>query len=322
MSPSKTHSQIYPLTDPASLELHSQMAEAAVWQGHPCLRLNGLAVLPGISLRDSRLEVWIGAEGACYPGLVFRQQDTGNYELAYAQPHTSGLWDALQYDPVINGTNTWQLYHGSAYQKSVAVPTGRWFKLQVDFKGRRAAISVDGQPPLVVERLAHPLGAGGVGIWTYLPACFRDMRLSRTPSLPESTGEIPTRAPDVVTDWEADGLGTLKCEPNGALNLNRYFPAYIQEITLRKRFTSRRAGNLALSFGFSDQLELLLDGQAIYSGVNTWKDTPSWADRGYVDLNHAHLDLPLSAGEHLLVARLRKTEYFGWGLIMKLHLQP
>jgi hypothetical protein len=198
------------------------------------------------------------------------------------------------------------------------VPTGRWFKLRVDFKGRRAAVSMDDRAPLVIERLAHPLQTGGVGLWTYLPAYFRDLRISRLPSLPEAPGFKPTRAPGVVTGWVADGLGPLKCEPNGSLNMNRYLPLDVRQVTLRKRFTSRRAGKLALSFGFSDQLELSLDGAPIYAGEHLWKNTPNWHDRGYVDLNQVHLTLPLPAGEHELVANLHHKEFFGWGLIMKM----
>ena len=129
------------------------MAEAVTWQGHPALRLDGLAVLPGVQLRSGRLEVWIGAEGACYPGLVFRQQDAGNYELAYAQPHTSGLWDTLQYDPVINATNTWQLYHGPAYQQLAEVPTGRWFLLPRRLQGK-AGSHLDRSPGAAGRRAA------------------------------------------------------------------------------------------------------------------------------------------------------------------------
>jgi len=311
-------STTYTLTDPSSLDLHAQTAETCTWQGHAALKLNGLAVLPGVRQREGRIEAWIGAEGTCYPGIAFRVQDERDYELAYPQPHTSGQWDALQYDPVINGTNTWQLYHGLPYQKAVEVPTGRWFLLRVDYKGRRAAISLDGQPPLVVERLAHPIQAGGVGVWTYLPAYFRDLRLSSVAEMPKGAGVIPRQPAGLVKGWEADGLGVLACEPNGTINLNRYLPVETKAVTLRKRFTTGRARTLLLSFGFSDVLELSLDGEQVYSGEHLWRDLPVWKERGYVDIHYAQVTLEVPAGEHELVAQLGKKEYFGWGLIMKM----
>ena len=129
------------------------------WSGRKALRLSGqtasLLAIPNLALLQGRVEVDIGTEGAAYAGIAFRILDSLNYELAYAQPHTSGKWDALQYDPVFHGSNTWQLYHGAGAQKNVAVPTGTWFTLHLEFEERRAAIWVDNQPPLVVDRLAH-----------------------------------------------------------------------------------------------------------------------------------------------------------------------
>jgi hypothetical protein len=98
---------------------------------------NGLALIPGRRTTDASIEVLIGADGPAYPGVAFRVADVLNFELAYASPHVSGEWDALQYDPVFHGSNTWQVYHGPGYQRATQVPTGRWFRLKVDFYGDR-----------------------------------------------------------------------------------------------------------------------------------------------------------------------------------------
>src|SRR5512139_4030219 len=129
--------------------------EAAVveWQGRRALKLNGLVIFPDLTLTEGHVEVQIGADGAAYPGIAYRVADRSNYELAYAQPHTSGLWDAIQYDPVFHNCNTWQLYYGPAYQQVAEVPTGGWFKFSLDFKDQRAIIRVGDQAPLVVNQL-------------------------------------------------------------------------------------------------------------------------------------------------------------------------
>jgi len=75
--------------------------------------------------------VEIFAEAPCYPGIAFRVKDPGDLELAYVVPHASGQWDAIQYDPVFNGSNTWQVYHGPPYQAAATVPTGEWLTLRV-----------------------------------------------------------------------------------------------------------------------------------------------------------------------------------------------
>ena len=140
------------LTRPADLDIHATQAEVVTWQGRQVLRLeDGLALVPDHRLMNASIEVLVGADGPAYPGVAFRLADVLNFELAYAVPHVSGEWDALQYDPVFHGSNTWQVYHGPSYQRAARVPTGRWFRLKVDFCGDRAAVSVAGQPPLVVD---------------------------------------------------------------------------------------------------------------------------------------------------------------------------
>jgi hypothetical protein len=114
------------LPDPKEFYLRDSSAVMVNWQGRKALRLSGegpsLLLHPDLSLPQGRIEVDAGAEGTAFPGIAFRAADTQNYELAYAQPHTSGKWDALQYDPVFHGSNTWQLHFGDGAYKSAQVP--------------------------------------------------------------------------------------------------------------------------------------------------------------------------------------------------------
>lgn len=130
------------LSDPRDLFFRGAQAEAVEWQGRRAMKLSGLALIPALSLAEGHIEVQIGADGTAYPGIAFRVADVANYELAYAQPHTTGKWDAIQYDPVFHGSNTWQLYHGEAFQKTAHVPTGEWFTFSIDFKDQWARIGV------------------------------------------------------------------------------------------------------------------------------------------------------------------------------------
>jgi hypothetical protein len=90
-------------TDLASLDIHAKANEITLWQGRQALRLeDGLALIPTRKLTNASLEVMIGVDGPAYPGIAFRVADVANYELAYAVPHVSGQWDAIQYDPVFH----------------------------------------------------------------------------------------------------------------------------------------------------------------------------------------------------------------------------
>ena len=309
-----------PPTNPLDLEIRAAQAEVVPWQGREALRLeNGLALVPDRRMTDASIEVLIGADGPAYPGIAFRVADVLNFELAYAVPHASGQWDALQYDPVFHGSNTWQVYHGPSYQSATQVLIGSWLRLKVDFHGARAAVSVDGQPLLVVERLAHPTAAGLLGLWTYRPAYFCDLRVSTCDELDIPQGEIPSAAKGTVEAWFAEGYGVVICEPNGVLNLNRYLPTSLGEVHLIRRFETSEEGPVTFEFGFSDALSLELDGQVIFSGENTFKGFEDRAARGYAELGMQSLRQMLSPGTHCLAATLQASEPFGWGLALAVH---
>ena len=305
------------LTDPDRLEMQVRSAEVVTWQGHRALRLDGLALVPRLEVLDASIEVEIGAEGACYPGIAFGVSDVHNYELAYAVPHCSGLWDALQYDPVFHGSNTWQLYHGAGHQQSALVPTGEWFRLRVNLHGGRAAIQVNEQPPLVVEQLAHPHLPGRIGLWTYRPACFRNLRVSSNGAVPRSASERQPTCVGMLDEWFLDGFGRVCCEPNGVLNLNRYLPMAVGTARLVRRFELAAAVEVEMAFGFSDELSLAIDGQECFTGANTFKGFGSYEERGYAFADAYKVAQVLQPGRHELAAALKVTEGFGWGITLR-----
>lgn len=300
------------------LDLTARQEEIVHWQGRDCLRLNGLAILPCPALEEGRIEVEIGAEGAAYPGVAFRIKDTLNYELAYAQPHTSGKWDALQYDPVFHGSNTWQMYHGAGFQQTADVSQGRWFTLAVDFKQDQALVQLDQQPPLAIPRLAHEIRRGRLGLWTYQPAYFSTVRVMPLAHLP---ARLPESSPAPVCEecpeaWFVKGFGSAACEPHGVLNLNRYLPAAMGKAELVRSFDLAESGSVQFEVGYSDHCILEIDGREIHRGEHRFHPSPDWDQRGYVNAQHA-FSLPLEAGRHRIDVQLSVSEPFGWGLFLK-----
>jgi len=307
------------LTNLNELSVHASAAEVVTWKGRKALRLvDGLVVMPDVDTSDLSIEVEVGAEGPAYPGIAFRIRDVLNFELGYAVPHASGLWDALQYDPVFHGSNTWQLYHGRSYQQEASVPTGEWFRLKVDVKGDQAVFTIDDQPPLLVGRLAHRPKKGPVGIWTFRPAYFRDFRVSACQALPDLNWHRPVAPKGVVSEWFLEGFGTVECEPSGILNLNRYLPISLEEVHLTRQFEAPSDKALELAFGFSDELSLQLDDQVIFTGKTTFIGFSNYQERGYVDSEMHSVRQPVTKGIHRLTAKLKVTEGFGWGMILSI----
>jgi hypothetical protein len=309
---------------PKEFYLRDPAPEMVRWQGREALRLSGqgacLALIPDLSLAQGRVEVDIAAEGVSYPGIVFRAGDTCNYELAYAQPHTSGKWDALQYDPVFHGSNTWQLYHGAGAQQAAQAPINDWFRLSVEFRGPQAIVRVGEQAPLFIHCLAHGFPSGRVGVWSYLPAYFANLRV--WDDLPDfAVHSFPTppgvAARGTIMEWFLEGYGMVSCEPGGILNLNRYLPVPLQPVRLVREMEMPAAGNLTFNIGFSDVLNLQVDEQVIFSGENLFHNSPHWVERGYVNMDQ-QVSIPLSQGRHRILADLQATEYFGFGLALKI----
>jgi hypothetical protein len=299
------------------LDIRAEHSEIVTWQGREALRLeNGLALVPGLAMADGSIEVLAGSDGPAYPGIAFRAADVANYELAYTVPHVSGQWDALQYDPVFHGSNTWQLFNGPCYQQAAVVPTGDWFRLRLHFCAGRAALSVDGQPPLLVERLAHPEKTGLLGLWTFRPAFFSDLRVSTAQGMDIPPGQPPAMPKGVLQEWFAEGYGVVRSEPHGPLNLNRMLPISLGEVRLLRRFEMVGRGTVRFEFGFSDVLSLELDDRVLFSGENTFRGFADRAARGYVELGTHSLRETLDPGVHCVAATLKATEPFGWGLAL------
>jgi hypothetical protein len=310
------------------LEIHAAQAEFVTWQGREALGLeNGLALVPNSRVRDASIEVLIGTEGPAYPGVAFRIVDLQNFELAYAVPHVSGEWDALQYDPVFNGSNTWQLYHGPGYQQEAQVPTGHWFQLEVDYRGTRAAVSINEQSPLVVVQLAHSVAEGQIGLWSFSPAYFCDFQVVECEKLEVPNGEVQSIAEGVIETWFVEGYGVVSCEPNGTVNLNRYIPISMEKARMLRSFETFEGGEIRFDFGFSDVLTLELDGEVVYYGENRFAGFTDRAARGYAELGMESVSVVVASGKHELAVEVEVSEGFGWGLVLsargeKLRLLP
>ncbi|HEY3368395.1 MAG TPA: hypothetical protein VGK74_25355 [Symbiobacteriaceae bacterium] len=323
-----TQSAVFPFTNLELFEVYAQTAEPVEWQGRDGLRLeNGLILLKNLLAGDVSLQVQIWCTEAAYPGLAFRAQDETAHELVYVQPHTSGQWDAIQYDAVMGGSANWQCYMGPAYQGVAEIPFGAWLTLHAEVRGQQMAVWVwpssrplpAGTPPqLVVSRLAHGFASGRVGLWTYKPAYFSDLRVGPPTTAFAAESPSVTPAPGLMTDWWLEGVGHVRVEENGTLNLSRFLSraSHTGPAILTREIVIPPSGEAQLRFGFSDELELLIDDQPIFAGSCRFTGFANRAARGYIELGSHEVHITLAPGVHKLTARLGVSEPFGWGLVM------
>ncbi len=136
-------------------------AEVMFYMNEKSLYLvEGVAHLKDVDFENGVIEVDVAAHGnAGFAGVVFRYQPGGDHEEIYIRPHRSGLPDALQYTPVVNGSAAWQLYSGPGYTAEAYVPTNRWVHLEIVVSGEKADVVLNG-----VHRAGHD--CKGIGLRT------------------------------------------------------------------------------------------------------------------------------------------------------------
>ena len=120
--------------------------------------LIGTAFLKNASLRSGIIEVDIATteRTRSYPGALFRVKDAANYERFYIRPHRSPFYDdVLQYGPVFNGVDSWQLYNGPGLTAAMDVAVSRPFTkcaLEADESTRDVVRGMDAIVHLALAR--------------------------------------------------------------------------------------------------------------------------------------------------------------------------
>jgi len=303
----------------------------------------GIAYFKDLTFENGTIECDIASPvKTAYLGIVFRMQSEDNYELVYFQPHTSGQWDAVQYDPVFNGSTTWQLYHGTRYQAPAEIPTERWFHVKLVVHGLRAEVYLDRSdtPCLTVNDLKHGHGKGYVGVWSYFPGNMSNLTVQPDTTAGPRDALIPRGCdPTYLTQWmvsepfvsggaDVDIRGRaaekstkwqlITAEPPGLVNLSRYFKKPPGKATILAKATlhSQRKQTKRLLFGYSDEISVFLNSNKLFSGDNSY-DSKHPGYRGYVKDGENAIELALEEGDNELLLAISEKA-FGWGFICHL----
>ena len=316
-------------------------AEVEEFLGRRSLRLKGgLAWVDGEPFVDGEVEFDIAFERQRgYHGAVWRLQDAGNYEHFYLRPHQSGNPDANQYTPVFHGSSGWQLYHGPAYGTPLDYRFGAWQHVKIVFAGSRAEVYVDsGEPVLFVPELKREARSGKVGLSAGGPFAVHFSNFSYRPvegAILKGGPPPPEPVPGLVRRWqvssvfdgsrladvtELEGFGSdltwtpLDAESTGITNLARLAPMTREARTVFARVTllAVRAETRKVRFGYSDEVQVYLNGRLLYGGQRRYRSR-DYRYLGTIGL-FDELYLPLEEGENDL--RFAVSEAFGgWGIV-------
>ena len=307
--------------------------------------LIGSAFLKDARLQSGVIEVDIAttARSRSYPGLLFRVQDAANYERVYIRPHRSPFYnDVLQYGPVFNGVDSWQLYNGPGLTAGLEVLPDCWNHLKILMSGKQAQIFWNDLPEavLVIDDLAHGDGSGTIGLVGPMDgtAFFSNLNYEKDDSL-TLTPPAPREAmPGLISVWElSEPFGAIGVDftqyPKEAVTATAWKPVAADRRGLVdvSRYYSRKSGAgdcvlartalaaesdslLRVNFGYSDIITVFLNGSPLYSGnaIYQSRDRSFLGIVGYYD----DLFLPLKKGDNELLLLVGET-MGGWGFCFR-----
>jgi hypothetical protein len=309
---------------------------------HGLMRLNsGNAVLKDMTFSDGTIEFDVNTIGRGAPGIAFRQQDQGNFELLYLRPDPScpAFRACIQYAPQTHGVLLRDLF--PQYQTRAPLRENGWNHIKMVVSGRRMNVFVNDavSPTLEVGRLEGDTLKGGLRLQG--PGTFANMVI--TPDAVDGLSPEPARDPldadrGLVRNWrlstfsaltngkdpmynEMPGASqewkTISTERNGLVNLSREYGLPLHEPNravawLKTTITSDRKQTKKVDIGWTRELWVFVNGKLVYVDRNLF-DTErarKFPD-GRCSLGNGAFTLPLEAGDNEVAVAIANN-FFEW----------
>jgi hypothetical protein len=315
---------------------------------HGLMRLNsGNAVLKGVTFSNGTIEFDVNTIGRGAPGIAFRQQDEGNFELLYLRPDPScpAFRACIQYAPQTHGVLLWDFF--PQYENRAPLRENGWNHIKMVVSGRRMYVFVNDAPSpalevgsLEGEAMAGSLHLQGPGTFANMvitpgavdglspePArdplegdrgIVRNWRLSTFSALPNGKDPIYNEMPDASQEWKP-----ISTERNGLVNLSRVYgqplPAPNRAVAwLKTTITSDRKQTKAANIGWTRELWVFVNGKLVYSDKNLFElEGARKAPDARCSLENGAFTLPLEAGDNEVAVAIANN-FFGWGLMLRL----
>ena len=216
--------------------------------------------------------------------------------------------------------------------------------VRVIFADDQAEVYIDSDEPVLrIPELKHSSKSGAIGIsaGNFAPAHFANFRytqLANSYRFPPSR-ETAAPAAGTITRWEVSGAfdrsllddkhsldandmsstswTALEAEPTGITNLAQV--ASIGEnndtVFVRHMLSSDEATTKLMTFGYSDDAKVFVNGKLVYSGSNLYRSR-DYRYLGTIGLFDSVL-LPLEEGENEICIAVSEA-FGGWGLMARI----
>ncbi len=324
-------------------EINDKEGKIVDYLGQKSLMLKqGMAIVKNANFTNGIIEYDIAFSAKrTYAGVIWRWQDSKNYEKFFMRAHKSGQPDANQYTPVFNGLDGWQLYYGEGYGAPVDYVYDQWMHVKLVILNGKAEVYIRDmkKPALLIYDLKRAVKSGKLGLTananpTYF-ANFSYTELSnpifkgvfKEQKKPASRTIVAWSVSDAfdeqllvnkfsltADDKTARRWTPLTTETNGLANLAKVQATVKGQDTVFAHITiiSDKDQIKPLHFGFSDKVKVYFNDRLIYSGDNTY-GTRDYRFLGTIGLFNK-LYLPLKKGNNELYIAVSEI-FGGWGVI-------
>jgi hypothetical protein len=313
------------------------------------MRLNsGNAVLKDITFSDGTIEFDVNTIGRGAPGIAFRQQDEGNFELLYLRPDPAcpAFRACIQYAPQTHGVLLWDLY--PQYENRAPLRENGWNHIKMVVSGRRMNVFVNdaASPTLEVGRLEGDAMKGGLRLQG--PGTFANMVI--TPDAVDGLSPEPARDPldgdrGLVRNWRLSTFSALRhgkdpmydemprasqewkaigTERNGLVNISREYGLPMREPNravawLKTTISSDRKQTKKVDIGWTRELWVFVNGKLVYAAKNLFEvEGVRKAPDGRCSLENGAFPLTLEEGDNEVAVAIANN-FFGWGLMLRLN---
>jgi hypothetical protein len=315
---------------------------------HGLLRLDsGNAVLKDVTFSDGTIEFDVNTIGRGMPGIAFRRQDEGNFELLYLRPDPAcpAFQACIQYAPQTHGVMLWDFF--PQYQTRAPLRENGWNHIKMVVSGRRMNVFVNDvpSPTLEVDRLEGDAMRGSLHMQG--PATFANMvitpdavgglspeaardpldgdrglirnwRLSKYYALPSGKDPMYNGMPGLSQEWQP-----ISAERRGLVNISRVFGRPLAKPNravawLKTTITSDTKQTKRVEIGWTRELWVFVNGKLVYADTNLFEQEGA---RKFPDarcsLENGSFTLPLEAGDNEVAVAIANN-FFGWGMMLRL----
>lgn len=307
------------------------------------LRNSTHVIRSGIEFIDGTIEFDVAPmDKSNFVGILFRRAAFQNQENIYLRIHRSGLYNAVQYAPRVNGSSTWQLY--PEFNAVADLPRNQWTHVRVEVRGTKLEVYLNNraEPTLIVPRLRGIPLKGSVAFWGRVndqpatwAAALSNISVRPVSAVTAITTNRPAPPANTLTSWEVSGpvqekgiVSTLpelkewrsaEVEETGLVSLNRALGNVRGRWAgfARTTIATEKAKTAVLELGYSDDVSVFLNGEAVYSGINGFESRhPEYM--GFVKPQFEIVHLKLRAGKNEIILAVTDDQRFGWGFIARL----